>query len=576
VILGKTEPRIFTPPKRELIACTCLPGTCPVENDPEVNDRNGCGFGRTTDGFAAIRFAEKMMGIKLYPWQEWLLKHALELNEDGTYRFRYILVLVARQNGKSLVLLVLALWHLFALGSKEVIATAQDLGRSEAAWKEAVEWCEEDDELSGLIEKVDRGHPKLMEIAADDDIPWKREYRVASAGRRGARGFSGDLVLMDELREHQTWETWGAVTNTMNARPRGQAWAFSNAGDNLSIVLRFLRAQQHKLLGWPDGDGDAEVLGEDDPELLEFLEEYDVADMTGIFEWSADPKSKRTDMEALAQANPSLNHKNVATNCPTDRTLLGGLVGTPPWQYDTEVRCIWVPMSDLGPFPEGSWEETLDDKARPLDTSSQVVCVSVAQNRSRAYIARAGWCEWGDKDDEGNATTVKGPVVGIAADRAGTDWIADWLVEHRATFEYVVIQDKGAPVSSLLAELSAKRDHDGRLLPLLKWTATDVAPGTGIMFDRLEKRTMKHLPHPGLDAAALSAAQKILSRSAFEIDVVKSPTDAQPLQAAIGAVWALEAVPPEVEPQVHEWPSQEEIQQWLEEEDTDDEDLWSP
>lgn len=579
-ILGKTEPRIYTPPKRELIGCACPPGTCYTLTEHEVDGeivpghRFGCGVGRTTDGYACIQFAERLMGLTLFPWQEWLLLHALELNENGGYRFRYIIVLVARQNGKSLVLLLLALWHLFALGSPEVIATAQDLGRSEAAWKEAVEWVEEDDELSELIVNVDRGHPKLMEVGGDNDeeMPWKRLYRVASAGRRGARGFSGDLVLMDELREHQTWDTWGAVTNTMNARPSGQAWAFSNAGDNLSIVLRYLRARIHKMLGWPDGDADKEVLGEDDPVLEEFLAQYGADEKTGLFEWSAPPKSSRIDIEALAQANPSMNYTHIVPQCVTEGALIASLATTPPGVFDTEVRCIWVPMLGSGPFPEGSWEATLDDTQKPAENSAQVVCVAVSKNRSKGYIARAGWTEDGK------------PVVGIAAERAGTDWIIPWLIENRATYEHVVAQDKGAPVDSLWHELESARDAtEGCLLPLKAWTATDVAPATGIMFDRLQKSLERdedgqrhphiyHLSHPGLDDAALSAIPKVLSRSAFEIDTVKSPTDVQPLQAAIGALWALEAVPPEIEPQIYDWPDDEEISAWLKEANSED---WS-
>lgn len=530
VILGSTEPRIYTAPKRELTP-------------------------QTSHGFACIAFAEQMMGLTLFPWQKWFLIHALELNEDGSYRFRYVILLVGRQNGKSLLLLVLALWHLFALGSEEVIATAQDLGRSEAAWKEAVEWVEEDEELSELIVNIDRGHPKLMEVGGenDEEMPWKRLYRVASAGRRGGRGFSGDLVLMDELREHQTWDTWGTVTNTMNARPRGQAYAFSNAGDNLSVVLRYLRAQAHKGLDWPDGDADKEVLGEDDPELAEFLAQYGAADKTGFFEYSSPPRSSRTDIVALAQANPSMNHTDVVANCVTHGALLASLATTPPGVYDTEVRCIWVPMLGSGPFPEGSWEDTFKEDARPTDESAQVVCVSVSKSRSKAYIARAGWTEDGK------------PVVGIAAESAGTDWIVPWLVDNRATYERVVAQDKGAPVSSLYHELESARDATGAKLPLEAWTATDVAPATGMLFDRLLRRDLHHLTHPGLDDAALSATPKILSRSAFEIDTVKSPTDVQPLQAAIGALWALEAVPPNVEPQIHDWPDQEEIDEWLKE-----------
>lgn len=545
---GRTEPRIFSPPKRELIYCTCTPGECPAELDPEIMEF-GCGNGRTTDGFAAARFAKKMMGLTLFGWQTWLLDHALELNEDNTYRFRYILVLVARQNGKSLLLLVLALWHLFALGSPEVIATAQDLGRSEAAWKEAVEWVEEDEELSELIVNTDRGHPKQLEVGgpADEDMPWKRLYRVASAGRRGARGFSGDLVLMDELREHQNWDTWGTVTNTMNARPTGQAWAFSNAGDNLSIVLRYLRAQAHKRLGWPDGEADKEVLGEEDPELEAFLAQYDASDKTGFFEWSSPPKSSRTDIEALAQANPSMNHTDIVPQCVTHGALLAGLATTPPGVYDTEVRCIWVPMLGAGPWPDGAWEKTFNDEARPTESSAQVVCVATSKSRSKSYIARAAWTENGY------------PVVGIAAEGPGTDWVVDWLIEHRDTYEHVVAQDKGAPISAIYYDLEAARDKKGSRLPLIPWTATDVAPATGLMFDRLFRRDMYHLTHPGLDDAALSAFPKILSRSAFEIDVVKSPTDVQPLQAAIGALWALEAVPPDVVPQIFDWPDQAEI-----------------
>lgn len=456
----------------------------------------------------------------------------------------------------SLILLVLALWHLFAVGSKQVIATAQDLSRSEAAWKEAVEWCEEDEELSELIENVDRGHPKRMEIAADDEIPYKREYRVASAGRRGGRGFSGDLILMDELREHQTWETWSAITNAMNARPFGQAWAFSNAGDSRSIVLRYLRAQVHQRLGWPDGNADAEILGETDLEMEAFLKEAGALDMTGFFEWSAPPGASRRDVEAWAQSNPAMNCTDIVPNCVTSRVIAGALASNPPSEFETEVLCRWVTGADCGPFPEGSWEATESIAAAPAAGAKSVVCVAVNRGRTRAYIARAVRSEDGK------------PLVGIIADRAGTDWLTDWLKENRAKFECVYVQDKGAPVSTLIPEFESARTDDGRSLPIVSWPSTDVAPATGKMFDLLQEAAIYHLPHPGLDLAAATAMVKTLTRSAFEIDLVKSSCDAFPLQAAIGAVWALETVDA-LDPQIHEWPDDDEIRSWLEEEEPD-------
>ena len=85
MLRGSEKPRIFTPPLRRLTRST-------------------------SKGFECIEFAEDILEIKLLPWQKWLLIHALELNPDGSFRFRTVVLLVARQNGKSTLMLVLALY----------------------------------------------------------------------------------------------------------------------------------------------------------------------------------------------------------------------------------------------------------------------------------------------------------------------------------------------------------------------------------------------------------------------------------------------------------------------------------
>lgn len=191
-------------------------------------------------------------------------------------------------------------------------------------------------------------------------------------------------------------------------------------------------------------------------------------------------------------------------------------------------------MADAGPWPEGSWLDTLDNTARPAPGSRQVVCVDVSWGRSRTYIARCG------HDEEGV------PVVGIAEDRPGTDWVLDWLIANRDSFEGIVVQSNGAPVTSLLPDIENAHLPDGRpaQLPLIGWKGTDLSAATGILFDCLEGRKIRHLAHPGLDAAATSAAVKVLSQGAWVIDRAKSVTDAAPLQAVIGAVWGVETLAP--------------------------------
>ncbi|MGZ0096757.1 hypothetical protein ACW5QP_17885, partial [Microbacterium arborescens] len=63
---------------------------------------------QTSAGYAAVHFATWLhlqlagtrfaeLAPKLNPWQRWFLIHALELNPDGSYRFKTVLLWVARQ-----------------------------------------------------------------------------------------------------------------------------------------------------------------------------------------------------------------------------------------------------------------------------------------------------------------------------------------------------------------------------------------------------------------------------------------------------------------------------------------------
>lgn len=484
-----------------------------------------------------------MLNIALFPWQEWLLYHALELNDDGFYRFRIVIVMVARQNGKTTVENVLALWHMYALESGLIIGTAQNLDRSESAWKDCLALAELDDELNAMIDERNFGHPKYFNL--DNGC----EYRVSAASRRGGRGFSGDLILLDELREHQSWDSWSSVTNTMNARPFAQAWAFSNAGDALSVVLRYQRALAHKDLGWPDGDDDAELLegaGEefaelDDADLPEGWDEL----TTGFFEWSAPPNARRTDIHALAAANPSLNHTEVTINCPMTRTLLAALRSTPPMEFEIEVMCRFVAIMDGGPFPEGSWGATANADAAPGEGAEIVVCVEVSERRDVTVIARAGQYELDGKHVA---------VLGISEDRAGTDWVVKHLVATRETYKAIVVRSEaGSPTRNLLEDLQNAKlyDEDGNItdeeaeLPIVEWTGADVQAAHADMFDRLRDRRIEHLPHKGLDVAANSAATVMAPSGGFRIDIRKSPTDTAPLLAGIGACWGLDQIPDE-------------------------------
>jgi hypothetical protein len=522
-LLGKTQARIWTKPLEH-----------------HINPLTGDIHPDFTDGPACIAFANDILGITLFPWQEWLLNHALEINDDGLYRFRIIIVMVARQNGKTTVENILALWHMFALESGLVIGTAQNLDRSKEAWKDCLALAELDDELNDMIEERNFGNPHYFNLSNGC------EYRVAAASRRGGKGFSGDLILMDELREHQSWDSWSSVTNTMNARQLAQAWAFSNAGDALSTVLRYQRALAHRELGWPDGDAEAELLEDADafsdddvggPELPEGWDEI----TTGFFEWSAPPGAARSDMDALAWANPSLNHTDVTFNCPTTRSLIAALKGSPSTEYEQNVLCRFTVGGTGGPFLEGSWTATSHAEATLGEEAEIVVCVEVSTKRDATFIARAG---------KYDTDALKGvAVVGISHDSPGTDWVVKELVDIRETYAGIVIRSEaGAPTLNLLEDLRNAKLDDGSDadLPIIEWSGGDVQAAHGDMFDRLRDKRIEHLPHRGLDVAATSAETIQNPSGGWRVDIWRSPSDTAPLLAAIGACWGLDHVPEEV------------------------------
>jgi hypothetical protein len=494
---GCETPRIYTKPLRKLTPKTSL-------------------------GFSVVEFAETVLEIELLPWQKWLLIHMLELLPDNSLRFRTVIVLVARQNGKSTLSQVVALWFMYVYGVALVIGTAQDLDVAEEIWQGAVELAEETEELADAIDRVVKVNgKKALELKTGE------RYKVKAANRRAGRGLSGDIILLDELREHQSWDAWGAITKTTMARAMALILALSNAGDATSVVLRYLRKMCHAALGDPDGinrdDDPAELLPADqEPEDFEVDEDDD---SVAIFEWSAPPGCSIHDRDGWAQANPSLGYTI------TERTIASAAKTDPEWIFRTEVLCQWSDGTLEGPFPPGSWEKSADES--PERVGDVALCVDVSWDRGTSHVGLAFM------------GTDGLPHVEVVASRAGTDWLAGWLTaEDRSEAVRsapVAVQAKGAPASSLIETL---READ---VNVVEWAGGDIPNATGNFYDRVraavdaeaESPGLRHRNQPLLNVAAATAVPKATEGGAFMWDRKKSPTDAAPLIAVTGALWCL-------------------------------------
>lgn len=491
MLYGKETPRIYTPPLRELT--------------PE-----------TSYGFSVIDFSETCCGVEPFPWERWFYIHALEANEDGSFRFRIILLLVARQNGKTTVARIIALWALFILGVLLILGTAQNLDTSEDTWEGAVEIVEGSDPLADELEHVVRVNgKKSMKLSGG------RAYKVAAATRKGGRGKTGDVILMDELREHLTWEAWGAVTKTTMARPDALILCMSNAGDAFSVVLRHLRYIAHRSLGDPDGW--CKATGAEDERDEDALAD----DSLGIFEWSAEPDCSIWDRDGWAQANPSLGYTI------TERALASSAATDDERIFRTECLCQWVETMREEPFPEGAWDAGVDPKSEIAPDSPLAFGIDVSGDRTHAAIAVAG------------RRTDGRHHVEVIAYRTGTTWPLTWLAERAYKYRPMRIawQRRGAPVSSMADELRAvsgvePTEVEGR----------DLAAWCGRFWDAVsaclpdsesDAVPVMHIPQPALDMAARTAATKPLGDSAWVFDRSKSPEDCSPLMACAMALGLL-------------------------------------
>lgn len=521
---GSTKPRQFTPP---------LPENC----DPERADACRCGCGLHPDsswGFEVIEFLEGVLNWSLLPYQRWLYIHALEKDEAGGFRFETLIVLIARQNGKTQWLKGLGLWKLYLDGAEQVLLTAQNLDLAETTLSEAVADVKANlllrkeyrrfSQTNGKFKLVLKSPNEVRRAAGQKPLSTPganspREWRTTPATRRGGRSLSVDLAMLDELREHQTWKAWDAITPTTQSRPRSLTVGASNAGDATSIVLRSLR----------------------DGAIAKIIAGETAQTQIGLFEWSVPDDVEYDNPKFWPMANPGLGY--LPGN--TIRRLQGKLEAKKddPAGFKTEYLCMWVSSMAPSVFPPDDWKATTDKSSKRADGSEVWTSVDVNAERTKAYISAAAERVDGDWH-----------VETIAA-RRGTDWVLPWytdptrLVEdptgsidvdgkkYRSKFAGIVIQARGAPATSLIEALRLAGFN------VVELGGADLTIAYSGFYDLLTEKPrgrVWHRPSPALDASVGLAQAKFIG-DAWVIDRKKG--DASAVIGCVQAVWGASQIP---------------------------------
>ena len=497
---GYTEPRIWTRPLRELT--------------PE-----------TTLGYEVIDYARDVLHVELRPWQRWLLIHALELNEDGSYRFKKVIVLVARQNGKTMLASVLASWWLFVDSRRhpervppvkfKIVGTAQNLDIAREPWSQVRLWCNpeppSDAESEVAIPDLQEATNKVSDTNGKEYIQAASLAHYEIRAAKNARGKPAARVLMDELREQENWVAWNATSQTTKSFWGGQLWGISNAGDSKSVVLDRQRKAALKVVNsWE------KLVEKQGMDVGEWAAKHDNA--IAVFEWSGRDGCQLDSDEDLLQANPSCGYGGM-----TLKSLKSDIEGMTEASFRTEVLCQWV-TADVRPYIDpDAWGALADNDSRIPEDERVVLAVDTTDDRKTTYIAAAG--ARGDGCDH----------VEVIARRDGNLWVPGYLDRVRDAWpniSEIALQSKGCPAGDFRDILEEKG-----------WTVhaiegSKLGSVAGCMLDSVLDGTLRHTEQPVLDRQVRCA----VTRKLGEVDVWNrrdSQGQISGLVAASEALWAL-------------------------------------
>jgi phage terminase large subunit-like protein len=204
--------------------------------------------GASSDGVAVSRFAGDVFGVALMPWQTEALTIALQTAE-GRRLFRDVTVTVPRQQGKTTLLLMLALWTLLGGDGRRVVYAAQSriAARQKllSGWWPAVR-------ASGVGDRFSVFRANGSEALQCDN---GSELVLMSSDEHGGHGETADLVILDECWSYPDDRVEMSARPMMSTRSDAQLWAVSTAGSAGDSWWwdRLAAARTCAELGMPDG-----------------------------------------------------------------------------------------------------------------------------------------------------------------------------------------------------------------------------------------------------------------------------------------------------------------------------------
>lgn len=427
-------------------------------------------------------------GLHLDPWQQLVLRGSMgEVAEDQWAAFEVGLI-VSRQNGKGSILEARELHALFLEPhTKLILHSSHEFKTAAEGFLRIKSLIDNTDALRKRVKNIRTSHGEEGIELLDGS-----RLRFVARSTGSGRGFSGDLVILDEAYALAA-AAMAALMPTLSARPNPQIWYTSSAGMVSSDQLRKVRDRGRA------GGG-----------------------RLAYFEWSSRPPEKDEPKENVLdnrdcwrQANPALGYRIKEDFIETERGALDDN------EFMRERLGIWPDDGSGDVIPKDKWDRCADALSRP--GTNLVFALDAAPDRRTASIASAGM-----RSDERLHTKV-------VDYREGMGWLVDRMVDLVDRYRpAAVILDPAGPVGSIIAELEEKG-----IVPV-PVSARQMAQACGVFHDDTINDRMRHCDQEVLNTALKSATTRKLG-DAWAWDRQESGGDICPLVAATLALWGYRA-----------------------------------
>lgn len=188
---------------------------------------------------------------KALDWQELMMYDIMAVNPDSTWRHMKFGWSVPRQNGKSELLIMRAIWGL--LHDERVLYTAHVVNTSHSAWEKITVMLDE----MGFVENDDF---KNLKNKGSEQIKYLKGKGVINFRTRtvkGGLGESYDLLIIDEAQEY-TVDQEGALKYVIRASKNPQILMCGTPPTTVSSGTVFTNYRGKVLSGEGSDDGWAE------------------------------------------------------------------------------------------------------------------------------------------------------------------------------------------------------------------------------------------------------------------------------------------------------------------------------